>query len=483
MASDVFGIVGTTVVGAFQVEAVVAEGGFAVVYRAYHAGFRAPVALKCLKIPQYLSDEDQFKFEEQFHAEAELLFKLSGSIPTVVRPLHVEAVVAPDGSFMPFLALEWLDGETLAEASRRRRETGQAPPKIEAVIELLNPVARALERAHNFEGPEGRISIVHADVKPENVFLARVGGEQVVKILDFGIGKAKSVASQVAGRVSEVDGGTTSFTPAYGAPEQWSPKHYGQTGPWTDVWGLALTVVEVLAGRPVIDGDHAAMMGTALDPERRPTPRSEGVTVSSSVEAVFQRALAVDPRLRFPEAGQFWDALLDALGVSRPRDAGRSGSYPSPRFEASDGAGGRERHGAPSLEFDMGELSTAPGSDPGAASAPEPHVTRGAFVELAPAPVGAPLSARAVVPESLPPPPRLPITIPPSSAAVVRAFLLPGGLVVAGILITLADEAYAAARGVVFTLGPVRLGWVAGATVVGGIALAVHRAVHPDGRG
>ena len=68
MASDVFGIVGTTLAAAFQVEAVVAEGGFAVVYRAYHAGFRAPVALKCLKIPQHLSHAEQDRFEEQFQA-------------------------------------------------------------------------------------------------------------------------------------------------------------------------------------------------------------------------------------------------------------------------------------------------------------------------------------------------------------------------------------------------------------------------------
>src|ERR1043165_8248985 len=120
MAGDVFGIVGTVQGGAFRVDAVVAEGGFAVVYRAYHAGFRAPVALKCLKIPQYLSPEEQARFEAQFQAEAELLFKLSASIPTVVRPLHVEAVVAPDGSFMPFLALEWLEGETLEAAAKRR---------------------------------------------------------------------------------------------------------------------------------------------------------------------------------------------------------------------------------------------------------------------------------------------------------------------------------------------------------------------------
>ncbi|MCA9631434.1 MAG: protein kinase [Myxococcales bacterium] len=315
MTEDVFGILGTTVAGAYHVEETVAEGGFGVVYRAYHTGFRAPVALKCLKIPQGLGAAGQELFLEQFRAEAELLFRLSASIPTVVRPLHVDALIAPGGAFVPFMALEWLEGETLEALVRRRKAEGRPPLSVKKLARLLTPVARALERAHNFSSAEGPISIVHRDLKPENIFLARVAGEDVVKILDFGIGKAKSVASQVAGRASQNNAGVASFTPAYGAPEQWLPKRYGQTGPWTDVWGLALTLVESLTARPVIDGDHAAMMGTALDEQRRPTPRNEGVIVSDEVEAVFQRALAVDPRHRYADAGLFWNDLLEVAGL------------------------------------------------------------------------------------------------------------------------------------------------------------------------
>src|SRR4029079_13003394 len=150
---------------------------------------------------------------------------------------------------------------------------------------------------------EGRISIVHRDLKPENLFIAQVAGEEVVKILDFGIGKVKSAASQVAGRVSQDGSGALALTPAYGAPEQWAPRHYGQTGPWTDVWGLSLCIVETLAARAIIEGDASAMMGIALDPARRPTPRQEGVEVWDAVEAVFARALALDPRARQRDVG------------------------------------------------------------------------------------------------------------------------------------------------------------------------------------
>ena len=157
MVDDVFGIVGTEVAGAYQVQEVVAEGGFGVVYRAFHPGFRASVALKCLKIPQSIGAEAQAKFLEQFRAEAELLFRLSASIPTVVRPLHVDKLNLQDGTFVPFMALEWLDGEDLDAVLQRRGREGLGGYPIKKLVRLLTPVARALERAHTFQGAEGTI--------------------------------------------------------------------------------------------------------------------------------------------------------------------------------------------------------------------------------------------------------------------------------------------------------------------------------------
>jgi len=317
MAEDVFGIVGSVIASAYHVESVVAEGGFGVVYRAHHGGFRAPVALKLLKVPQQ-DPQQQAAFFELFRAEAELLFRLSASLPNVVRALHVDAFTAKDGRFVPYLVLEWLDGMTLETLIRERARANLPPVPLRKLVRLLTPVARALERAHNFAGPDGPISVVHCDLKPENIFVAQVAGEEVVKILDFGIGTVKSVASQVAGRVSRDGSATIAFTPAYGAPEQWAPRHYGQTGPWTDVWGLALCIVEVMAARSVIEGDSAAMMGIALDPKRRPTPRNEGIELPDAIEAVFERALALDPRARQRDAGVFWNELVAALERPEP---------------------------------------------------------------------------------------------------------------------------------------------------------------------
>ena len=423
MASDVFGILGTVVAGAYQVDEVVAEGGFGVVYRAYHAGFRAPVALKCLKIPQAVAGSHADEFLEQFRAEAELLFRLSASIPTVVRPLHVDAMTAPDGSFVPFMALEWLEGETLEAVFMRRKAEGRPAFSVKKLTRLLTPVARALERAHNFTGPDGPISIVHRDLKPENIFLAQVAGEEVVKILDFGIGKAKSVASQVAGRASQSEGALASFTPAYGAPEQWLPKRFGQTGPWTDVWGLALTLVEVMAARPIIDGDQAAMMGTALDESRRPTPRNEGIDVTDEVERVFLRALALDPRDRYDDAGLFWNDLTAAVGLKvadsfsgarRRRDLRAEGDAAVPRVEQIEAAmPTRQSSGPP---------KGAP--DRTAATMAAPEVPESQSASLSPFSRPAPVSRSGEHPAAAPTPPA---SAPSAELDLEIPDLVPGG--------------------------------------------------------
>jgi serine/threonine protein kinase len=341
MAEDVFGIVGSVIASAYHVESVVAEGGFGVVYRAHHGGFRAPVALKLLKVPQQ-DPQQQQAFLELFRSEAELLFRLSASLPAVVRALHVDSFTSKAGRFVPYLVLEWLEGMTLEALIAQRRQANLPPVSLRKLVRLLTPVARALERAHNFNGPEGVVSIVHRDLKPENIFIAQLAGEETVKILDFGIGKVKGVASQVAGRMSQDGSAPTAFTPAYGAPEQWAPRHYGQTGPWTDVWGLALCLVEVMLGRTAIEGDSATMMGIALDPKRRPTPRTEGIEVPDAVEEVFSRALSLDPRARQRHAGIFWNELVAALERPAPLAQART-------IELAD-----------DLEFDPSSMRTAP---------------------------------------------------------------------------------------------------------------------------
>ncbi len=368
--SDVFGIVGTVQGNVFAVREVVAEGGFAVVYRATHEGFRADVALKCLKVPGTLSAETRTTFLEKFREEGELLFRLSAAIPAVVRPLHFGTIENDKNLFVPFMALQWLDGETLDRMIQKRTEQGKPPLGLERTVRLLGPIARALERAHRFPMERGEVSILHRDLKPENVFVAQVGREQEVKILDFGIGKVKSAATQIVGKHSMDGEAFSAFTPAYGAPEQWLPKRFGQTGTWTDVWGWALTVVEAVAGHAPLEGDSAAIMGAVLDPSQRPTPRALGVATSDEVDRVFARALAIDPRDRYRDVGAFWDDLERLVGchtpsIERSRSALESVPPPHalvPELDLPDPAAKkrRERAQAPTVAFDDAPLESLP---------------------------------------------------------------------------------------------------------------------------
>ena len=316
MADDVFGIVGTTQAGNFHVEKAVAEGGFGVVYRALHGGFRAPVALKCLKVSEARTAKERDLFLEKFREEAQLLFRLSASIPEVVRPLHIDVLQLRNGQFVPFLALEWLEGESLDQIIDRRRMQGEPPMGMQKVMKLFRPIAHAIARAHRFPAQDGSVlSIIHRDIKPENIFITPQDGGERARILDFGIAQARSVAEQAAGKMTSGDE-LNAFSPAYAAPEQWVPKRYGQAGPWTDVWGLSLTMVETLVGKQVIEGEPQAMMGTALDPGRRPTPRAEGLNLPAEVDAVFERALAVNPKDRTKDIETFWTELEKAMGFT-----------------------------------------------------------------------------------------------------------------------------------------------------------------------
>jgi serine/threonine protein kinase len=419
-----------------------------------------------------MNEQKREHFRRQFMAEAQLLFKLSASLPNVVRPLHIDAITAPNGRFMPFMALEWLEGETLDAMVTRE---GAIRP-LSRLIELLTPAADVLTQAHHFPGDDGPVSIVHRDIKPENLFLADVAGKKVLKVLDFGISKAKSVATQVVGRASADTAPYSPFTPAYGAPEQWAPKRFGQSGPWTDVFGLALTTVELLAGRPIFDGDATSMLAAVLDTERRPTPLNEGVDVSSAVDRVFERALAVDPRDRYRDAGSFWRELRDAVGL------GATGAVASARDTAPASSNLRISNG----ELIFREPSSPPPSLQLASLPPGAPVNPGSEVLGAPSRLDNSLpqrvASRASAADSFDDSPlKLPAVSIRPNGTLWRECLVPTAAILAGLVLAALGQYHAAVSGNVFSLGPVRLGWFTVPLVVLGSAGFVLRLL--QGRG
>jgi len=259
-----------------------------------------------LKIPTTLPAGDRERFHQSFLEEGRILRKLSRLTAAVVQALDVGAAVAPNGAWTPYLVLEWLRGESLEESLDKLRRSERGTMTLEDAVALLEPAAMALSTAHD----EG---VAHRDIKPANFFTTDIDGMPTMKVLDFGIAKVIADNASIT-RAFEQTGQTPSmFTPYYGAPEQFN-RRFGATGPWTDVYALALVLVEMVTGRSALDGDDATQLYIATtDISIRPTPRTRGARTSNAVEAVFQKALAIEPRARYTSARAFWDDLREAL--------------------------------------------------------------------------------------------------------------------------------------------------------------------------
>jgi len=314
-SQDPLGIVGTIVDGKYQVEAVIGEGGFSVVYRAEHIIWKQPVALKCFNALAGVPAAMRQELLNGFIQEGKLMTSLSSRTAAIVQARDVGTLTAPrSGEQVPFMVLEWLEGRPLDRVLSMERQAEMPARSIYDVLALLEPVATALEVVHVQ-------NIAHRDIKPANLFV--IGDPRqpgaFVKILDFGIAKVMLEHAQLQTSLAQTGREITAFTPNYGAPEQFSRTH-GATGPWTDVFALALIMVELLRGGvPALQGDDYIQLAVASrDPTVRPTPRAFGVEISDDVEMVFRRALAVSPRERYKTAGQFW---LDLHAAAFPGSA------------------------------------------------------------------------------------------------------------------------------------------------------------------
>ena len=304
MTVDMFEIVGTTVADKYKVERAVDEGGFSVVYKAEHTIWRQPVALKCFKVLNDLPEAHRDRLLQAFVQEGQLLAALSSRTAAIVQARDIGTFMTRKGVWVPFMVMEWLEGRPLDAVLDLESQRRLPNRTIEEVLRFLDPAAVALDVAH-------QRNIAHRDIKPGNFFVIGDprGPDAFVKVLDFGI--AKVMAEHAAESASSAHTGReiTSFTPNYGAPEQFSRSH-GATGPWTDVFALALVVVEMLIGRPPLDGDDYLQFAVqSRDPARRPTPRTFGVAVPDAVEQVLTRALSVSPSDRHRTAGDFWRDL------------------------------------------------------------------------------------------------------------------------------------------------------------------------------
>jgi serine/threonine-protein kinase len=276
--------------GSYHLEKLVGRGGMGEVWLARHRLLRRDAAVK-LVLPRFLKELGplaQRQAYRRFEQEAQAIASL--------RAPHTIAIydfgVAENGSL--YYAMEYLQGlnaEVLVE------RYGAQPAG--RVIALLRQVIESLEEAHE-------AGLIHRDVKPSNVFIARLGKRtDFVKVLDFGL--VKALAGPDGATVTT--GSLTTGTPAFMAPEQ---VRGDEVDARTDIYGLGCVAYFLLTGTVVFDKSSAMAMAMAhvSDQPEPPSRRSE-IPIPASLERVVMACLAKNPNGRPQSAGEL-RTMLDA---------------------------------------------------------------------------------------------------------------------------------------------------------------------------
>ncbi|MGK3988768.1 protein kinase [Sorangium sp. So ce136] len=253
---------GDIVADRFLIERLAGSGGMGSVYRALDRHTGETAALKVMS-------GRGLEHGERFAREAQVLAELRH--PGIVRYIAQGATESGE----PWLALEWLEGESLADRLRRRGLT------VGESVTLGLRIAEALAEAH-------RNNVVHRDLKPSNLYLVDKAVEQV-KLLDFGIARLTSLAPLTMT-------GVVMGTPFYMAPEQ--ARGERAVGPPADVFALGCVLFHCLTGRPPFVGDdiHTALLRVVLD--EAPRLRDLRDDIPESVDAAVARMLTKDPAAR-----------------------------------------------------------------------------------------------------------------------------------------------------------------------------------------
>ena len=216
--------------GSYRVDALLAHGGMADVYRAVDVASGEVVAVKILR---HMAPEQA----RRFAIEAKTLERLD-------HPAVVRFCASGESDGTPYLVMEYVDGPSLAEML-----DGGRPLPVERAVVMGERLAGALAHAHH-------LGIVHRDVKPGNVL---IGSDGFARLADFGI-------ARLADATTMTQTGWLMGTASYLAPEQLEGRH---VGPRADIYSLGLVLLEATTGQRAYDGSptEAAMARLVREPE------------------------------------------------------------------------------------------------------------------------------------------------------------------------------------------------------------------------
>ncbi|QER88526.1 Stk1 family PASTA domain-containing Ser/Thr kinase [Streptomyces tendae] len=280
-------LVGQVLDGRYRVDARIAVGGMATVYRALDTRLDRVLALKVMH-PSLASDAS---FVERFIREAKSVARLAH--PNVVQVFDQGA----DGAYV-YLAMEYIAGCTLRDVLRERGAL-----QARAALDILEPVLAALGAAH-------RAGFVHRDMKPENVL---IGDDGRVKVADFGLVRSVDTVTNSTGTVL----GTVSYL----APEQ---IEHGTADPRVDVYACGILLYEMLTGEKPHDGDSPAIVLYKHLHDDVPPPSAAVPGLAPALDQLVAAATARDPGARPADAvalfartretrGRLSDEQLDAM--------------------------------------------------------------------------------------------------------------------------------------------------------------------------
>src|SRR5688572_10926219 len=279
---------GVEVAARYRLVRKLGTGGMGTVWLAQDMLLDSDCALK-------LIDDDKSESEE-----VRIRFAREAKVAAQLRGAHVVDVFDHgEWSGVPYIAMEFLDGEDLGTRLDRVKKLG-----AEATYRIVAHVARALVKAHAY-------GIVHRDLKPENVFLVEGDEGEIAKVVDFGI--AKHDAYSLRDKTTKT--GSFLGTPFYVSPEQARGK---PTDHRSDLWSLGVIAFQCLTGRPPFESEALGeLMGMILYDDI-PMPSQRNPELSAEIDAWWTRAAARDREQRFESAKDLADALGAAVGISRP---------------------------------------------------------------------------------------------------------------------------------------------------------------------